>query len=257
MTNPEQENKTDLAVEIQGLWCHRGDMQVVKGLDLSIHKGETVAIIGPSGGGKSTLLRCLNGLTSFEKGKVTLGGETLLAGGQTPLKKLRTIRQNYGMIFQDYRLFPHKSVLANVMEGPLAVLGATLEQARQLAENLLKRVGLGQFGNRFPDSLSGGQQQRVAIARTLAMRPCGLLCDEITAALDPELKGEVLNLLAELKADGLTILMVTHEMGFARQSADRIVLLDGGTIIENGPPDQVLDRPRSERSHAFLKRVLA
>ncbi len=256
MTNPEQENSAKLAVEIHDLWCHRGDLAVVRGLDLNIKKGETVAIIGPSGGGKSTLLRCLNGLTPFEKGKVTMGGEALLVGGKTPLKRLKIIRQNYGMIFQDYRLFPHKSVLANVMEGPLAVLGATLDQARQQAEVLLKRVGLGQFGNRLPDSLSGGQQQRVAIARTLAMRPAGLLCDEITAALDPELKGEVLNLLAELKAEGLTILMVTHEMGFARQSADRIVLLDGGVIIENGPPEQVLDRPRSERSHAFLKGVL-
>lgn len=256
MTNPEQETPANLAVEIQGLWCKRGNLPVVNGLDLFIKQGETVAIIGPSGGGKSTLLRCLNGLTHFERGNVTVGGETLLAGGKTPHKRLRRIRQSFGMIFQDYRLFPHKSVLANVMEGPLAVIGATPEQARQLAEELLKRVGLGQFGNRFPDSLSGGQQQRVAIARTLAMRPVGLLCDEITAALDPELKGEVLNLLAGLKAAGLTILMVTHEMGFARQSADRIVLVDGGIIIENGPPEQVLDRPKSERSLAFLKRVL-
>ncbi len=256
MKNPEQEIPGKNVVEIQGLWCHRGNLQVVKGLDLTIQQGETVAIIGPSGGGKSTLLRCLNGLTTFEKGSIKVGGESLLSGGKTPANKLRNIRQKYGMIFQDYRLFPHKNVLANVMEGPLAVNGARPEQARQLAEGLLERVGLGQFGNRFPNSLSGGQQQRVAIARTLAMRPAGLLCDEITAALDPERKGDVLGLLAELKAEGLTILMVTHEMGFARRSADRIVLLDGGTIIENGPPEQVLDRPRSERSHAFLKGVL-
>ena len=244
------------SISLRDVWCRRGQRSVIQGVNFSVGTGETVALIGPSGGGKSTLLRCLNGLTEFSSGEISVAGRSLLPDGKTPFADLRFVRTSLGMIFQDYRLFPHKSVLANVMEGPIAVQGKSPEEARSLAEGLIRRVGLADFAGQFPGSLSGGQQQRVAIARALAMKPTGLLCDEITAALDPQLKGEVLGLLAQLREEGLTILMVTHEIGFARKSADRIVLLDGGKIIEDGPPEQVLDHPRSDRTREFLQQVI-
>jgi polar amino acid transport system ATP-binding protein len=253
--------KTDFGadgeIHIEGLWCQRGSRSVLEGVDLRASRGETVALIGPSGGGKSSLLRCLNGLNSFQRGAIRIGGDPLLPHGKTPNGVLKRVRTRLGMIFQDYRLFPHLNVLANVMEGPLSVLGSTVHEARVLAEKLLDRVGLGQFAKARPESLSGGQQQRVAIARALAMKPIGLLCDEITAALDPQLKGEVLSLLEDLRCDGLALLMVTHEIGFARRAADKVVILDGGKIIEEGTAEEVLDRPRSERSRDFLKKVMA
>ena len=244
------------AIELREVWCRRGQRSVIQGVNFSVAGGETVALIGPSGGGKSTLLRCLNGLTEFASGEISVCGRSLLPNGKTPFADLRYVRTSLGMIFQDYRLFPHKSVLANVMEGPISVQGKSHEEARALAEGLIRRVGLADFAGQSPGSLSGGQQQRVAIARALAMKPTGLLCDEITAALDPQLKGEVLGLLAQLREEGLTILMVTHEIGFARKSADRIVLLDGGKIIEDGPPDQVLDHSNSARTKEFLQQVI-
>lgn len=252
----ETSNKTKKAIDLRNVWCRRGQRAVIQGVNFSVGTGETVALIGPSGGGKSTLLRCLNGLTEYTDGEISVAGRKLSPNGKTPFADLRVIRTSLGMIFQDYRLFPHKSVLANVMEGPMAVQGKSPEEARTLAEDLIRRVGLADFVGQAPESLSGGQQQRVAIARALAMKPTGLLCDEITAALDPQLKGEVLNLLAELREEGLTILMVTHEIGFARKSADRIVLLDGGKIIEDGPPAQVLDHSQSERTREFLSQVI-
>lgn len=250
--------KTDSGeILVEGLWCRRGQRSVLEGVDLIAQPGQTVALIGPSGGGKSSLLRCLNGLNSFQQGQIRIGADALNAHGKTPAEVLRRVRTRLGMIFQDYRLFPHLNVLANVMEGPLSVLGNTVHEARILAQKLLERVGLGKFAQARPQSLSGGQQQRVAIARALAMKPIGLLCDEITAALDPQLKGEVLSLLEELRSEGLALLMVTHEIGFARRAADKIIILDGGKIIEEGTPTEVLDRPRSERSREFLRQVMA
>ena len=250
------DSRSQKAIELRDVWCRRGQRAVIQGVNFCVKEGETVALIGPSGGGKSTLLRCLNGLTDYSEGEISVVGRKLLPRGRTPFADLQVIRTSLGMIFQDYRLFPHKSVIANVMEGPIAVQGKSADEARSLAESLLHRVGLADFAGMAPESLSGGQQQRVAIARALAMKPTGLLCDEITAALDPELKADVLNLLAQLREEGLTILMVTHEMGFARKFADRIILLDGGKIIEEGDPEQVLLHSQSARAREFLSQVI-
>jgi polar amino acid transport system ATP-binding protein len=213
-----------------------------------------LAFIGPSGGGKSTLLRCLVGLTPFDGGEIRVGPHVLKAstaasGNGTVVRQLRRL---FGMIFQDFQLFPHLTALQNVMEAPVQVLGLSRSAARDRAMRLLERVGLGGHADAWPGQLSGGQKQRVAIARALAMEPRGLLCDEITSALDPELKGEVLRVLEDLKRDGLTLLLVTHELGFARRTADRVLMLCDGKVIEDGPPGQVLDHPQSPRTQAFL-----
>lgn len=244
-------------IEVAGLWCRRGQLSVLQGVEFQVSRGETVALIGPSGGGKSSLLRCLNGLNLFDKGTIRVGSDTLSPHGKTTPSVLRRVRTRLGMIFQDYRLFPHLNALSNIMEGPISVLGLSRNEAKAIALKLLDRVGLSSFAQSMPDSLSGGQQQRVAIARALAMKPIGLLCDEITAALDPQLKGEVLNLVAELRNEGLAVIMVTHEIGFARRAADRVIMLDGGKIIENGPPAEVLERPQNPRSREFLQKVMA
>jgi polar amino acid transport system ATP-binding protein len=235
-----------------------GDRLVLDGIDLTVRAGETVALIGPSGGGKSTLLRCLNGLNCFDAGTIKVGPHVLdAAQSGRPHAATVAVRRLLGMIFQDFQLFPHLTALGNIIEAPLRVLGQSREQATKRAWQLLERVGLTSHAQSYPRQMSGGQKQRVAIARALAMEPRGLLCDEITSALDPELKGEVLDVLVDLKREGLTLLLVTHEIGFARRAADRVVVLCDGKVIEEGPASQVIDQPRTERTRNFLSRVLA
>ncbi len=247
-----------LPVEVAGLAKRFGTRHVLDGVSLAAQPGETLALIGPSGGGKSTLLRCLNGLNSFDAGTVRVGPHLLTAdqsGRTTPA--VSRVRRLLGMVFQDFQLFPHLRVLDNVTEAPVRVLGRDRREAEERARHLLRRVGMESHAGAWPRQLSGGQKQRVAIARALAMEPQGLLCDEITSALDPELKGEVLDVLVDLKRDGLTLILVTHEIGFARRAADRVVVLAEGKIIEEGPAAQVIDQPQTERTRQFLRRVLA
>jgi polar amino acid transport system ATP-binding protein len=234
-----------------------GERLVLDGVSLTIAAGETVALIGPSGGGKSTLLRCLNGLNTFDAGQIQVGSEVLHPGcANGRAQSAARVRRLLGMVFQDFQLFPHLTALQNVIEAPIQVLKLPRAEAHERGLALLRRVGLGDRAGAYPQQLSGGQKQRVAIARALAMEPHGLLCDEITSALDPELKCEVLDVLEDLKREGLTLLLVTHEIGFARRSADRVVVLAGGKIIEEGPPAQVIDAPQTERTRLFLSRVL-
>lgn len=231
--------------------------QVLDGIDLEVNPGETVALIGPSGGGKSTLLRCLNGLCGFDAGEIRVDSHVL-----GPARSTRgpaaapAVRRLLGMIFQDFQLFPHLTAIGNVIEAPIHVLRLSRAAATERARRLLHRVGLAGCEESYPHQLSGGQKQRVAIARALAMEPRGLLCDEITSSLDPELKNEVLAVLEDLKRDGLTLLMVTHEIGFARRAADRVVVLADGRIIEAGPAVQVIDQPQTPRTQTFLRSVL-
>lgn len=247
-----------LQVGVRGVAKRFGLRQVLDGVDLTIQPGETVALIGPSGGGKSTLLRCINGLTRFDAGSIQVGPHQLCGGPRSPPRETVTqIRRLFGMIFQDFQLFPHLTAVGNIMEAPVNVLRVPASEARARAMKLLARVGLADRADAYPRELSGGQKQRVAIARALAMEPRGLLCDEITSALDPELKHEVLGVLEDLKQDGLALIIVTHELGFARRSADRIVVLDGGKVIEEGPPDQVFEQPQTERAQRFFRQVLA
>jgi len=233
-----------------------GDRVILDKISLTIPPGEIVALLGPSGGGKSTLIRCLNGLNTFDSGEIEVGPHRLVAGSRNHRGDVQQVRQSFGMIFQDFQLFPHLSVLDNITEAPIRVLALGPSAARDRAHLLLKRVGMADFANAFPQQLSGGQKQRVAIARALAMQPRGLLCDEITSALDPELKDDVLDVLVDLKKDGLTMILVTHEIGFARRAADRVVVLCDGRILEEGPPGEVLDNPKTERMALFLKRVM-
>ena len=246
----------DLAAE--GLRKSFPGRTILDGVDLAVGAGQTVAVIGPSGGGKSTLLRCLNGLTDFDGGRVVVGEHALGPGVDSGANRVtaRQIRRILGMIFQDFQLFPHLTAVENIIEAPVRVLGRPRGEARATAARLLERVGLADRGDALPRQLSGGQKQRVAIARALAMAPRGLLCDEITSALDPELKGEVLAVLETLRRDGITLVVVTHEIGFARRAADRVVVLDRGRIIEDGPPGEVLDRPKTARTRQFLSQIL-
>lgn len=232
-----------------------GPRTILDGVSARIGAGETVALIGPSGGGKSTLLRCINGLATFDGGRITVGGHALTPGASRDV--LGDVRRLFGMIFQDFQLFPHFTALENVIEAPMHVRGINRSEAVDRAMTLLKRVGLAERAGNYPRELSGGQKQRVAIARALAMEPRGLLCDEITSALDPELKAEVLDVLLDLKAEGLTLVVVTHEMHFARRAADRVLLFAEGKIVEDGPPEEVLLQPRSERAQRFLRTVMA
>jgi polar amino acid transport system ATP-binding protein len=235
-----------------------GERVVLDRINLQVAGGETVALIGPSGGGKSTLLRCINGLIGFDEGEIRVGGHTLrAANGRPPGASARPLCRLFGMVFQDFQLFPHLTALENIIEAPVHVLRLPRAEANERARQLLARVGLADRADAYPRQLSGGQKQRVAIARALAMQPRGLLCDEITSALDPELKAEVLEVLEDLKHDGLTLLVVTHEIGFARRAADRVVVLADGKIIEEGPPAAVIDRPQTKRTQQFLKSVMA
>ena len=236
-------------VDIRGLRKRFGTNEVLKGIDLQVQRGEVVAIIGRSGSGKSTLLRCINGLEDFQDGALQVDGQALRHGDA---KAMRALRQRVGMIFQSFNLFPHLSVGRNVLLAPGLVRGLKGEAAAQRARALLERVGLAEKYDAWPDQLSGGQQQRVAIARALAMEPAVLLCDEITSALDPELVGEVLKVVESLADDGMTLLMVTHEMNFARKVADRVVFMHAGRIHEMGPPAQLFGTPATPELRQFL-----
>jgi polar amino acid transport system ATP-binding protein len=237
-----------------------GALEVLKGVNLEVAKGEVVCILGPSGSGKSTLLRCVNLLEPPEDGEIFLEGHDICKGPNSGTGEqsweLNFVRQRVGMVFQQFNLFPHKTVLENVTLAPRQVLGKSREECEAKAKALLERVGLSDKLQQYPERLSGGQQQRVAIARALAMEPHVMLFDEVTSALDPELVKEVLDVLRELAAEGMTMLIVTHEMGFAREVGDQVVFMDGGVIVEQGKPADVLDNPREERTKKFLGLVL-
>jgi len=243
-------------IQINGITKKFGDRVILDGISLQLPLGETVALLGPSGGGKSTLLRCLNGLCPLDEGEIHISGQVLRPGQSQRSEAVQAVRRQWGMIFQDFQLFPHLKVIENVIEAPMQVLKTPRAEAIDRARKLLDRVGMKAHIDAWPMQLSGGQKQRVAIARALAMQPRGLLCDEITSALDPELKSEVLTVLEDLKRDGLTLILVTHEMGFARRAAQRVVVLCDGKILEDGTPEQVLEQPRTERMRVFLRRVM-
>ncbi|MBC2679692.1 amino acid ABC transporter ATP-binding protein [Pseudomonas baltica] len=239
-------------IKISQLQKNYGDHRVLHGVDLEVQKGEVVCLIGPSGSGKSTLLRCINALETYEGGSIQAFGETVQRGSKT----VHTLRSRMGMVFQRFNLFPHRTVLENVMEGPLYVKGEPAAQVRSEALALLDKVGLAEKADAYPEQLSGGQQQRVAIARALAMKPEAMLFDEPTSALDPELVGDVLQVMRTLADEGMTMIVVTHEMGFAREVADRVCFLHGGYLVETGPAEEVLGNPQHPRTQDFLRRVL-
>lgn len=244
-------------IDIRDVRKHIGDVPILKGISLHVNKGETVVIIGPSGSGKSTLLRCLNLLEQPTSGSVRIGDAELhfREGAGLERAALMRLRLHTGMVFQAHHLFPHMTALHNVMEGPVTVRRRAQAEARAIALKLLEKVGLADKAEAYPYQLSGGQQQRVGIARALALEPDVMLFDEPTSALDPEIAGEVLDVMAELKQEGMTMVIVTHEMQFARSMADRVLFLDQGVVIEEGPPDQLFDRPAQERTRQFLRRL--
>jgi len=250
-------------VEAQEVCKHYGPLEVLKGINLKVHQGEVVCIIGPSGSGKSTLLRCMNHLEHVNAGCLYVDGE--LVGYRQEAHKLYELkssevclrRRDIGMVFQHFELFPHMTALENLCLAPTVVLKRARAEVEREALAMLQRVGLSDRAGYYPSQLSGGQQQRVAIARALTMNPKIMLFDEPTSALDPELVGEVLKVMRDLAASGMTMVVVTHEMGFAREVADRVVIMDGGRIIEDGPPADIFSNPRSERARTFLERLLA
>jgi polar amino acid transport system ATP-binding protein len=239
-------------VSVRGVCKQFGSLQVLDDVDLEVGEHEVVCLIGASGSGKSTLLRCLNLLERVDAGEIAVGGRTI-TNGKIDVNELR---RNIGIVFQAYNLFPHMTVLENVSLAPRKALGLSRQQAEAAARELLERIGLSEKAGEYPDRLSGGQQQRVAIARALAMSPKLLLLDEITSALDPQLVAEVLALVRSLTEIGMTMLIATHEMGFAREVADKVCFLDGGRILEEGIPEQMFTEPREPRTRAFLSRVL-
>jgi glutamate/aspartate transport system ATP-binding protein len=240
-------------IEIQGISKWYGDFQVLTDCTSKVEKGEVVVVCGPSGSGKSTLIKCVNGLESFQKGEVLVNG-TPVGDPKTDLPKLRS---HVGMVFQHFELFPHMMVLENLTVGQVKVLGRKKEEATQKAVALLDRVGLKDFAQKHPGQLSGGQQQRVAIARALAMDPICMLFDEPTSALDPEMIGEVLAVMQDLAKEGMTMMVVTHEMGFARNVAHRVIFMDNGRIVEDTTKAEFFGTPRSERAQLFLSRILS
>jgi polar amino acid transport system ATP-binding protein len=239
-------------IEVKNLSKSFGDLHVLKNIDLTIHEKEVLVLIGASGSGKSTLLRCLNFLELAQGGEITIESETINPS-KTPLNK---VREKVGMVFQHFNLFPHKTVLENVIEAPIFVKGVTKAEASSKAMKLLEKVGLVEKASFYPDQLSGGQKQRVAIARALAMEPKVMLFDEPTSALDPELVGEVLQVMKDLAREGMTMVIVTHEMGFAKEVADRVIMLADGNIIEEGHPSDLFNAPKHERTQKFLSQVL-
>lgn len=251
-------------IRIRGVHKFFGDLHVLRGIDLDIANGEVCVIMGPSGSGKSTLLRCLNQLETISAGEIFIDGELLgyrkdaSTGVLHDLtdKQIASQRSQIGMVFQRFNLFPHMTALENVMEGPIQVLGRSKEEVAREAREYLELVGLGDRLNHYPSQLSGGQQQRVAIARALAMKPELMLFDEPTSALDPELVGEVLSVMQDLAKAGMTMVVVTHEVGFAREVADHVVFMDGGTIVEEGSPEDVIVNPQNPRTQEFFSKVL-
>jgi polar amino acid transport system ATP-binding protein len=240
------------AVELHGVRKSFGEEEVLHGIDLEVEEHQVVCLIGASGSGKSTLLRCVNLLEPIDDGRIVVAGEEVTAPGVDADR----VRRGIGIVFQAYNLFPHMTVLRNVTLAPREVLGKSKAEAEAEALELLGRFGLAERAGDYPDRLSGGQQQRVAIVRALAMRPKLMLLDEVTSALDPELVGEVLNVIRELAAGGMTMLIATHEMGFAREIANRVCFLDGGVILEQGPPEQIFSAPQEPRTRQFLQRIV-
>ncbi|WP_267962774.1 MULTISPECIES: amino acid ABC transporter ATP-binding protein [Thermus] len=238
-------------IRIRNLHKWFGSLHVLKGIDLEVAPGEKLVIIGPSGSGKSTLIRCINRLEDFQEGEVVVDGLNV-----KDERALREVRREVGMVFQQFNLFPHMTVLENITLAPIRVRGWSRERAERKALELLERVGILDQARKYPAELSGGQQQRVAIARALAMEPKVMLFDEPTSALDPEMVGEVLDVMRDLARGGMTMLVVTHEMGFAREVADRVVFMDRGQVVEEGRPEEIFTRPKEERTRAFLDRVL-
>lgn len=242
-------------IEIAGLRKRFGSLEVLKDINLTLRPGGVVALIGPSGSGKSTLLRCINLLVVPDGGRVRVGGDSFAFGTGAALPRTRALarfRANTGMVFQHFNLFPHRTALGNVMEGPLTVRRMPRAKAEELARALLAKVGLADKADQYPSRLSGGQKQRVAIARALAMEPEVMLFDEATSALDPELVGEVLAVMRALAAEGMTMVIVTHEIAFAREVADRVIFMRDGLVVEEGPARQVIDAPREPATQAFL-----
>ncbi len=248
-------------IQLEGIHKSFGHNHVLRGVSLSIDRGEVVCIIGPSGSGKSTLLRCINYLEQPEQGRITIDGQNVyreITGGKVrnySTKQIAATREKIGMVFQQFNLFPHLTALQNVMEAPRQVKRVPKDEAERKARSLLAQVGLAAKADQYPEELSGGQQQRVAIARALAMDPEVMLFDEATSALDPELVGEVLEIMRELALGGMTMAVVTHEMGFARQVADRVLFMDHGVIVEEGSPEEIFGSPREERTRDFLRLV--
>ncbi|MDI6004582.1 amino acid ABC transporter ATP-binding protein [Cobetia marina] len=242
-------------VNMQKINKHFGSLHVLKDIDLEVAQGEVVVIIGASGSGKSTLIRCVNGLEEFQGGSIEVDGQSLIPHGKSH-RALKTIRTEVGMVFQQFNLFPHMKVRDNVSLAPIKVRGSDRATAERQADTLLERVNILVQADKYPGQLSGGQQQRVAIARSLAMEPRLMLFDEPTSALDPEMIGEVLDVMRELARDGMTMMIVTHEMSFAREVADRVVFVHQGSIVEEGTPSEVFDTPRHPRTQSFLARVL-
>ncbi|WP_288408199.1 amino acid ABC transporter ATP-binding protein [uncultured Herbaspirillum sp.] len=245
-------------VEVKGLQKSFGQHLVLKGIDFAVAPSQVVVIIGPSGSGKSTFLRCLNGLETAEGGTVVVCGHAVVQGGRMmPEANLDALRAEVGMVFQSFNLFPHLTVLDNITLAPTCLRGVPRKEAQEQGLRLLKKVGLEHKAKDYPGTLSGGQKQRVAIARALAMEPKVMLFDEPTSALDPELVGEVLQVMQDLAADGMTMLIVTHEMGFAREVADVVVVMDHGSIVESGAPSAIFTEPREARTRSFLQTMLA
>jgi polar amino acid transport system ATP-binding protein len=249
-------------VRIEGLHKYYGDHHVLRGIDMTVNEGEVSVVIGPSGSGKSTMLRCVNLLETISAGRISVDGQLIgyreVNGRLHDLKKkdIAAQRREIGMVFQRFNLFPHKTALQNVMEAPMQVKGKSKEHARTQALELLDRVGLAERANHYPAQLSGGQQQRVAIARALAMEPALMLFDEPTSALDPELVGDVLNVMKDLAKSGMTMIVVTHEIGFAREVGDTLTFMDGGVVVESGDPREIIANPQHARTKEFLSRVL-
>ncbi|MBC1434853.1 amino acid ABC transporter ATP-binding protein [Paenilisteria rocourtiae] len=239
-------------IKVTKLQKHFDKLEVLKGIDIEVEQGEVVVVIGPSGSGKSTFLRCLNLLEQPTGGVIQFEGTNLTDKNVN----INELRQRMGMVFQSFNLFPHKTVLENLTLAPLKVKGETAEKAKKHALSLLDKVGLADKANSYPSSLSGGQKQRVAIARALAMNPDVMLFDEPTSALDPEMVGEVLQVMQSLAKEGMTMVVVTHEMGFAKEVADRVIFMDGGYIQEQGTPEQIFTNPQNERTQSFLGKVL-
>ena len=241
-----------IKVKVEQLKKSFGSLEVLKGIDLEVKEGEVVCLIGPSGSGKSTFLRCLNRLEETTAGTVIVDDNDIT----DPKCNINKVRENIGMVFQQFNLFPHLNVLDNIMLAPVDRKKMSKEEAKQTAERLLATVGLAEKAAEYPANLSGGQQQRVAIARALAMKPDIMLFDEPTSALDPEMVGEVLEVMKQLARDGMTMIVVTHEMGFAREVADRVIFMDGGYIVEQGTPAEVFGNPQNKRTQDFLNKVL-